>query len=88
MSQSVLIILPIHLVTSPIALRNRMITGNFTISIISWGTAFEKISESNNYVSPTFEAFKRYTVIISERRAEERESRDPSYNPDIDPVNR
>jgi cell surface protein SprA len=54
--------------------------------VISWGTAFEKISKSNNYVSPTFEAFKRNTVVISERRALERENADPSYNPEIDPI--
>ncbi|HEX2974599.1 MAG TPA: cell surface protein SprA, partial [Bacteroidales bacterium] len=59
--------------------------GNFTISVVSWGTAFEKISKDNDYVSPTFEAFKRNTVIISERRAAERTKVDPSYNPDIDP---
>jgi cell surface protein SprA len=54
--------------------------------VISWGTAFEKISKNNDYVSPTFEAFKRNTVIISDRRAAERKSRDPGYNPAIDPV--
>ena len=70
----------------PDSLRNRLISGNFTISIISWGTAFEKISKSNDYVSPTFEAFKRNTEIISERRAIARENRDPSYNPEIDPI--
>jgi cell surface protein SprA len=70
----------------PDSLRNRMITGNFTISVISWGTAFEKISKNNNYVSPTFEAFKRNTIIISERRAQARESADPLYNPEIDPL--
>ena len=70
----------------PDSLRNRLITGNFTISVVSWGTAFEKISKNNNYVSPTFEAFKKNTVIISERRATERGKLDPSYNPDIDPI--
>jgi len=70
----------------PDSLRNRMITGNFTISVISWGTAFEKISKSNDYVSPTFEAFKRNTIIISERRALARENADPLYNPEIDPT--
>ena len=70
----------------PDSLRNRLVSGNFTISVISWGTAFEKISKSNDYVSPTFEAFKRNTVIISERRAVARKKLDPSYNPDIDPI--
>jgi cell surface protein SprA len=69
----------------PDSTRNRMISGNFTISVVSWGTAFEKISKDNDYVSPTFEAFKRNTVVISERRAAERMQVDPSYNPDIDP---
>jgi cell surface protein SprA len=70
----------------PDSTRNRIISGNFSISIISWGTSFEKISKSNDYVSPAFEAFKNNTVIISSRRAEERQKTDPGYNPDIDPV--
>ena len=65
---------------------NQVVTGNFTISIISWGTSFEKIDEKKDYISPTFEAFKSNTVIISERRAEERMALDPGYNPDIDPA--
>ena len=56
----------------PDSLRNRIVSGNFTISVISWGTAFEKISKNNDYVSPTFEAFKKNTIIISERRAANR----------------
>ena len=70
----------------PDSTRNRIMSGNFTISIISWGTAFEKISKDNDYVSPTFEAFKQNAVIISERRAAERSRIDPTYNPDIDPA--
>jgi len=70
----------------PDSLRNRIMTGNFSISVISWGTAFEKISKSNDYVSPTFEAFKKNTVIISERRAAERRTFDPAYDPDTDPL--
>jgi len=69
----------------PDSTRNRILSGNFSISVISWGTAFEKISKSNDYVSPTFEAFKKNTVIISERRAAERQNSDPAYDPDIDP---
>jgi len=33
------------------------------------GTAFEKISKDNEYMSPTFEAFKENLIVISERRA-------------------
>lgn len=69
----------------PDSTRNRVINGSFSISIISWGTAFEKITKDNDYVSRTFENFKKYAVIISERRALERQKSDPSYNPDIDP---
>jgi cell surface protein SprA len=70
----------------PDSTRNRIVTGNFSISVISWGTAFEKISKDNDYVSPTFEAFKKNSVIISERRAEERQKLDPGYDPDTDPL--
>ena len=70
----------------PDSTRNKNVYGTFSISIISWGTAFEKISKINDYVSPTFEAFKKNLVIISERRAAERGRRDPGYDPNIDPV--
>jgi len=70
----------------PDSTRNKTVSGTFSISIISWGTTFEKISSSNDYVSPTFEAFKRDAVIISERRAEERQKIDPTYDPNTDPL--
>ena len=70
----------------PDSTRNKVVTGSFSISVISWGTAFEKISKKNDYVSPTFETFKDNLVIISERRAAERRRIDPGYDPDIDPV--
>jgi cell surface protein SprA len=70
----------------PDSTRNRIISGNFSISVISWGTAFEKISKSNDYVSPTFEAFKANTIIISGRRADERQKIDPGYDPNTDPI--
>jgi cell surface protein SprA len=69
----------------PDSTRNRVITGNFSISIISWGTAFEKVSKKNNYISNTFENFKKNAVIISGRRAEARRQLDPGYDPDLDP---
>ncbi|MEZ4999307.1 MAG: cell surface protein SprA [Bacteroidales bacterium] len=68
------------------SLRNRMMSGNFSITILSWGTAFEKIDKDNEYRSPTFEKFKENTVIISRRQAEQRSAADPSYEPDIDPL--
>jgi cell surface protein SprA len=69
----------------PDSTRNKVITGNFSMSIISWGTSFEKISKTNNYLSSAFETFKDNTVIISERRARERQEADPGYDPDTDP---
>jgi len=70
----------------PDSTRNRIVSGSFSISVISWGTAFEKITKDNDYVSATFEAFKANREIISQRRAAERGKIDPGYNPDIDPL--
>ncbi|MDQ1296948.1 MAG: hypothetical protein QG611_927, partial [Bacteroidota bacterium] len=70
----------------PDSTRNRIVNGNFSISVISWGTAFEKISKENEYVSASFEAFKKNLVVISERRAAERAKIDPGYDPGTDPV--
>ena len=70
----------------PVGTRNRIVSGNFSISVISWGTAFEKISKDNDYVSPTFEAFMRNREVISRRRGEERQEIDPGYDPNLDPA--
>lgn len=70
----------------PDSTRNRVMSGSFSMSIISWGTAFEKITKGTDYISPTFEAFKENRVIISERRAEGRSAADPGYDPDTDPL--
>lgn len=70
----------------PDSTRNTRMTGNFTISVVSWGTAFEKIPKSGDYVSGTFERFRDYTSIISQRRAEERMRADNTYDPDFDPL--
>ncbi len=70
----------------PDSTRNTRVTGNFTISVVSWGTAFEKIPKSGDYVSPTFEKFREYTAIISQRRGDERSAVDHTYDPHFDPV--
>lgn len=70
----------------PDSTRNTRITGNFTISVLSWGTAFEKVPKSGDYLSPTFEKFREYTVIISQRRADARSAADPGYDRTFDPV--
>jgi cell surface protein SprA len=70
----------------PDSTRNTRLTGSFTISVVSWGTAFEKIPKSGDYLSPTFERFREYTTIISQRRGNERSLVDVSYDPHWDPV--
>lgn len=70
----------------PDSTRNTRITGNFTISVVSWGTAFEKIPKSGEYVSATFERFRDYTAIISQRRGNDRQQTDNLYDPHFDPV--
>jgi cell surface protein SprA len=70
----------------PDSTRNTRITGTFTISVVSWGTAFEKIRSSGDYASQTFDRFREYTAIISQRRGNERSMVDPSYDPHFDPV--
>ncbi len=70
----------------PDSTRNMRMTGNFTISVVSWGTAFEKIPDTGEYRSATFEQFKNNTVVISQRRADERLKVDNLYDPAYDPV--
>jgi len=70
----------------PDSTRNTVLSGNFTMSIISWGTAFEKVEKGDEYISGAFEAFKSNTFVISRRKAEEMAANDPTYDPDTDPV--
>ncbi|MBN1159122.1 MAG: cell surface protein SprA, partial [Bacteroidales bacterium] len=51
---------------------NRMRYGSFSMSIISIGSAFEKIKSDNGYMSVYFERFKEYRKIISQRLSDER----------------
>ncbi|MFO7941011.1 MAG: cell surface protein SprA [Bacteroidales bacterium] len=50
--------------------------GNFSMSYISLGTAFEKITTDNNFVSGAFEDLQDHRRILSQRLAEQR-----GYNP-------
>ena len=50
------------------------------------GNFIRKDLKENDYVSPTFEAFKKNIIIISGRRAAARQKLDPGYNPDADPI--
>jgi cell surface protein SprA len=70
----------------PESTRNRTLTGAFSMSVISWGTAFEKLEAKDGYASPTFNAFKENLSVISARRAELRSEVDSEYDPNYDPV--
>ncbi len=57
----------------PDSTRSRQQTGNFSMSYITLGTAFEKVYSDDNFASETFEKFKNeYRFIISKRLAHER----------------
>jgi cell surface protein SprA len=51
---------------------NRILNGGFSMSVISIGTAFERLKSSDNHRSANFERFKQYRTIISYRRFGER----------------
>jgi cell surface protein SprA len=57
--------------------------GNFSISIISIKTAFEKLSSDDGWKSPAFEKLKEYRKIISARRYHEKRMNNPGYTPTI-----
>ncbi len=68
----------------PDSTRSPQVTGNFTMSYITWGTAFEKVYSNENFASKTFEKFKdEYRFIISGRLANER-AKGGDYVPVID----
>lgn len=55
---------------------NPTTNGSFSMSIISWGTAFEKMNANGDYSSNTFEAFAENRIVIANRLASQR----PGYN--------
>jgi cell surface protein SprA len=58
---------------------NRYKGGNYSISIISIATAFEKVSEKNNWESAAFNRMKENRKIISARRYQEMAETNPLY---------
>lgn len=52
-------------------LDNRYTGGNFSISIISLASAFEKVTENNDYRSAAFERMKKYRRRVSDARFRE-----------------
>ena len=65
-----------------VEITNPLTTGNFSMTYITWGTAFKKISSDNRYASETFEKMKDHAEVISRRLAEKRvPSPENGYNP-------
>ncbi|OFY50107.1 MAG: cell surface protein SprA [Bacteroidetes bacterium GWF2_49_14] len=59
--------------------------GVFSMSVLTIGTAFEKLTAENNYQSDAFEAFKNNRIAISRRLAGQRLSNQVSGSPSYDP---
>ncbi|HOP04312.1 MAG TPA: cell surface protein SprA [Tenuifilaceae bacterium] len=51
---------------------NPMTTGNFSISVITLGSAFQGSNRANNYVSEAFQQFSDYRLGIAKRFARQR----------------
>lgn len=58
---------------------NHMVNGGFSISVITLGSSFEKLSSSNGFRSASFERFKRYRQTISHRQFNNR-VKNSAYN--------
>jgi cell surface protein SprA len=58
---------------------NQYVNGGFSISVITLGSAFEKLSSNDNFKSPSFEHFKSYRTTISHRLSSQRNRRS-GYN--------
>jgi hypothetical protein len=71
----------------PDSTRNAQQNGNFSISFIAIGSAFEKLSSSDNYNSPVFNKFKSNRLVIAQRLGTLRkQDLGANYNPKIDPL--
>ena len=60
----------------------RRVSGNFSMTLISLGSAFEKISSDNNYASFVYDEFSSNRQIIAQRLANQRGS-SPLYDPSV-----
>ncbi len=57
---------------------NPVTNGSFSMSIISWGTAFEPMNSDGDYSSATFKQFDENRLVIANRLASERPGYDPT----------
>ncbi|MBN2637086.1 MAG: cell surface protein SprA [Prolixibacteraceae bacterium] len=63
-------------------------SGNFSMSTLTWGTAFFAIGKGEIMKSETFEKFREYRTTISRRLAEQRNPNNGyGYNPDAEHPN-
>lgn len=60
----------------------RQISGNFSMTYLSLGSAFEKVSSDNDYESKVFNDFTEYRYIIARRLANQR-GHSPLYDPTV-----
>ncbi len=59
---------------------SEQITGNFSMTYITIGSAFEGASNDNKYYSKAFEDFKKYRVDISNRLGDDTHVNEPGYS--------
>ncbi|HBF88055.1 MAG TPA: cell surface protein SprA [Bacteroidales bacterium] len=58
--------------------------GTFSMSVISWNTAFDKIGKDGSYTTEAFEKFMDNRIIIAQRLAQQRaDVENSTYNPDV-----
>jgi cell surface protein SprA len=60
---------------------NPVISGSFSMTVITIGTAFEPIPKTGNISSEWFKKFSENRIIIAERLARERSELDNNYDP-------
>lgn len=56
-------------------------SGNFSMSTLTFGTAFFKMGKGEVHSSESFENLKEYRLDIANRLADQRAAQDPSYDP-------
>jgi cell surface protein SprA len=57
---------------------NPITSGSFSMTTISWGTAFEKIGKDGDYSSDAFQNFSDYRLEVAHRVASQRPDYDPN----------
>lgn len=66
--------------------KNPIYRGNFNMTILSIGSAFEKLKEGDGYQSATFEKFKNNRFVVSQRLAQQRLGKQVAGSQPYDPT--